>query len=42
MTCNDPECDSCNPESYCEIHERYDRGYCEECLAEESEDKAND
>jgi len=35
MYCLSPDCDSCNPQYYCEEHEMYYRGYCHECDEEE-------
>ena len=35
MYCLSPDCDSCNPQEFCEHHDTYYRGYCEECREEE-------
>lgn len=37
MYCRSWDCDSCNPEEYCDKHEIYYRGSCEECIEEEDD-----
>lgn len=42
MTCNDDDCESCNPLSYCELHDHHHKWYefcylCEDDLEEQDE-----